>query len=170
MLEVLLFLRGAGFKNYIVTGGGLDFVRIYAERVYGIPPENVVGSMVGTKFGYDADGAPVLNKEPAVLLLNDHGGKPEGIHLAIGRRPLAAFGNSTGDKEMLEWTTAAPGARLGMLVLHDDAEREYAYGPIDGMPAPMLGQFTQELYDQAARSGWPVASIKRDWRRVFPFD
>jgi phosphoglycolate phosphatase-like HAD superfamily hydrolase len=170
MLEVLNYLRQNDFRIFIVTGGGLDFVRIFAERVYGIPPEKVVGSMVGTKFGYDEGGAPVLNKEPTLMLLNDHGGKPEGIHMAIGRRPRAAFGNSTGDREMLEWTAAGGGASLKMLLLHDDGGREYAYGPIDGMPAPMMGEFTQELRDQAHQDGWSVVSMRRDWKRVFAFD
>jgi phosphoglycolate phosphatase-like HAD superfamily hydrolase len=170
MLEVLRYLRDNGYKTYIVTGGGQDFVRVYAEQVYGIPPEQVVGTMGGTKYGYAKDGKPFLTKEPKLLLNDDHGGKPEGIHLMIGRRPYAAFGNSIGDREMLEWTAAGAGARLEMLVLHDDAAREYAYGPAAGLPDSKLGTFTQALYDEAKKSGWTVISMKNDWKRIFPFE
>ena len=128
MLEVMRYLRANGYKTYIVTGGGQDFVRVYSERVYGIPPEQVVGTAGGTTYGYDKDGKPILTKDPKLLLNDDNAGKPEGIHLLIGRRPYAAFGNSTGDRQMLEYTQAGDGARLAMLVLHDDAKREYAYG------------------------------------------
>ena len=170
MLEVLKYLRANGYKTYIVTGGGQDFVRVYAEQVYGIPPEQVVGTAGGTKYGYDKDGRPILTKEPKLLLNDNDAGKPEGIHLMIGRRPYAAFGNSTGDQQMLEYTTAGDGARLVMLVLHDDAEREYAYGPAEGLPDTKVGTFTQALYDEAKKRGWVVISMKNDWRRVFPFD
>ena len=119
MQEVLRYLRANGYKTYIVTGGGQDFVRIYAEHVYGIPPEQVVGTAGGTTFGYDKDGKPILTKEPKLLLNDNNAGKPEGIHLMIGRRPHAAFGNSTGDRQMLEYTHAGDGARLAMLILHD---------------------------------------------------
>ena len=129
MLEVMQYLRANGYKTYIVTGGGQDFVRVYAEQVYGIPPEQVVGTAGGTKYGYDKNGRPMLTKEPKLLLNDDKAGKPEGIHLMIGRRPYAAFGNSDGDQQMLEYTQAGDGARLMMLVHHDDATREYAYGP-----------------------------------------
>src|SRR6266511_1430452 len=124
MQEVLSYLRANGFKTYIVTGGGQDFVRTYAEQVYGIPPEQVVGTMGGTRYGYDKEGKPMLTKEPKLLLNDNNAGKPEGIHLMIGRRPYVAFGNSPGDQQMLEYTTAGDGARLCMLVLHDDAKRE----------------------------------------------
>ena len=134
MLEVMQYLRGNGFKTYIVTGGGQDFVRVYAERVYGVPPEQVVGTAGGTKFGYHKDGKPFLTKEPRLLLNDDKAGKPEGIHLMIGRRPYAAFGNSDGDRQMLEYTGAGDGARLKMLVMHDDAKREYATAPHKGFP------------------------------------
>jgi len=170
MLEVLKFFRANGYKTYIVTGGGQDFVRVYAEQVYGIPPEQVVGSMGGTKYGYDKAGKPFLTKEPKLLLNDNNGGKAEGIHLMIGRRPLAAFGNSTGDREMLEYTTAGEGARLGMLLLHDDARREYAYGPAQSLPDSKVGTFTQVLYDEAKQRGWVVISMKDDWKRLFPFN
>ena len=133
MQEVLKYLRANGYKTYIVTGGGQDFVRVYAEQTYGIPPEQVVGTALGTKYGYEKDGKPFLTKEPKLVLNDNDAGKPEGIHLMIGRRPHIAFGNSTGDQQMLEYTKAGDGARLSLLVLHDDAEREYAYGPADGL-------------------------------------
>jgi phosphoglycolate phosphatase-like HAD superfamily hydrolase len=126
MLEVMRYLRANGYKTYIVTGGGQDFVRVYSERVYGIPPEQVVGSAGGTNYGYDKDGKPFLTKDPKLLLNDDNAGKPGGIHLMIGRQPYAAFGNSTGDRQMLEYTKAGEGERLAMLVLHDDDKREYA--------------------------------------------
>jgi hypothetical protein len=170
MLEVMRYLRDNGYKTYIVTGGGQDFVRVYAEQVYGIPPEQVVGTMGETKLGYGKDGKPFLTKEPRLLLNDDHAGKPEGIHLMIGRRPYAAFGNSIGDQQMLEWTAAGAGARLEMLVLHDDAAREYAYGPAAGLPDSKLGTFTQALYDEAKKNGWSVISMKNDWNRIFAFD
>jgi phosphoglycolate phosphatase-like HAD superfamily hydrolase len=170
MLEVLSYLRDNAYKTYIVTGGGQDFVRVYAEKVYGIPPEQVVGTAEGTKFGYGKDGKPFLTKEPKLLLNDNNAGKPEGIHLMIGRRPYAAFGNSTGDRQMLEWTGAGAGARLKMLVLHDDAAREYAYGPAQGLPDSRVGTFTQALYDEAKKDGWTVISMKNDWRRIFAFE
>ncbi len=170
MQEVMQYLRANGYKTYFVTGGGQDFVRVYAEQVYGIPPEQVVGSIGGVKFGYDKDGKPFLTKEPKLLLNDDVAEKPEGIHLMIGRRPYAAFGNSTGDRQMLEYTTAGAGARLGMLVLHDDAQREYAYGPAQGLPDTKIGRFTQALYDEAKKNGWTVISMKNDWKRIFAFE
>jgi phosphoglycolate phosphatase-like HAD superfamily hydrolase len=170
MREVLKYFRANGYKTYIVTGGGQDFVRVYAEEVYGIPPEQVVGSAGATKYSYDKDGKPILTKEPKLLLNDNNAGKPEGIHLMIGRRPYAAFGNSTGDRQMLEYTKAGDGARLSMLVLHDDAEREYAYGPAQGLPATRVGTFTQPLFDEAKKAGWFVISMKRDWKVIFPFD
>jgi hypothetical protein len=129
MLEVMRLFRDSGYKVYFVTGGGQDFVRVYSEPTYGVSPEHVVGTAGEVKFSYDKSGKPILTKEPKLLLNDDKAGKPEGIHLVIGRRPVAAFGNSIGDKEMLEYTQAGDGARLMMLVHHDDAEREYAYGP-----------------------------------------
>jgi phosphoserine phosphatase len=170
MQEVLSFFRANGYKTYIVTGGGQDFVRVYSERVYGIPPEQVVGTALGVKYGYDKDGKPFLTKEPKLLLNDDNAGKVEGIHLEIGRRPHAAFGNSTGDRQMLEYTKAGDGARLSMIVLHDDAKREYAYGPAQGLPDTKVGTFTQALYDEAKKEGWFVISMKDDWKRIFAFE
>ena len=170
MLEVLRYLRANAYKTFIATGSGQDFVRVYSERVYGIPPEQVIGSADETKFGYGKDGRPVLTKEPKVLLIDNNSGKPEGIHLMIGKRPYAAFGNSTGDRQMLEWTGAGAGARLKMLVLHDDAVREYAYGPAEGLPDSKVGTFTQALFDEAKKSGWTVISMKNDWKRIFAFE
>src|SRR5215471_10949167 len=170
MIELMQYLRASGFKTYIVTGGGQDFVRAYSQRVYGIPPEQVVGTMGGTKFSYNSAGRPILTKERKLLLNDDHAGKPEGIHLMIGRRPHAAFGNSVGDQQMLEYTGAGDGARLMMLVLHDDAQREYAYGPAQGLPDTKVGTFTQALYDEARSKGWIVISMKNDWKRIFDFE
>jgi phosphoglycolate phosphatase-like HAD superfamily hydrolase len=170
MIELLKYLRANGYRTYIVTGGGQDFVRVYAEEVYGIPPEQVVGTASGTRYGYDKNGRPFLTKEPKLLLNDNNAGKPESIHLMIGRRPYAAFGNSTGDRQMLEYTKAGDGARLAMLVLHDDAKREYAYGPALGLPDSKVGTFTQALYDEATKHGWVVISMKSDWRRVFAFE
>ena len=170
MEEVLEYLRANDYKTYIVTGGGQDFVRVYSAPVYGIPPEQVVGTAGETKYGYRKDGTPFLTKEPKLLLNDNNAGKPEGIHLMIGRRPHAAFGNSTGDRQMLEYTKAGDGARLSMILLHDDAKREYAYGPAQGLPDTRVGTFTQALYDEAQKQGWIVISMKNDWNRIFAFD
>jgi hypothetical protein len=165
MLELLAYLRANGFKTFIVSGGGIEFMRPWAERVYGIPPEQVVGSAGGTKFGYDKAGRPMLTKEPKLLLNDDKAGKPEGIHLIIGRRPVAAFGNSIGDRQMLEYTQAGEGARLMMLVHHDDGTREFAYGA-----KSKVGTFPDTLMAQAKKQGWVVISMKNDWKRVFTFE
>jgi phosphoglycolate phosphatase-like HAD superfamily hydrolase len=170
MQEVLSYLRANGYKTYIVTGGGQDFVRVYSEQVYGIPPEQVVGTAGGVSFSYDKNGRPFLTKDPKLLLNDNNAGKPEGIHLMIGRRPYAAFGNSTGDRQMLEYAGAGDGARLMMLVLHDDAQREYAYGPAQGLPDTKVGTFTQALYDEAKQNGWTAISMKNDWKRIFAFE
>jgi phosphoglycolate phosphatase-like HAD superfamily hydrolase len=170
MQEVLEYLRANGYKTYIVTGGGQDFVRVYSEQVYGIPPEQVVGTAGGTTYSYDKNGRPILTKEPKLLLNDNDAGKPQGIHLMIGRRPYIAFGNSTGDQQMLEYTQAGDGARLSLLVLHDDAEREYAYGPASGLPDTKVGTFTQALYDEAKKDGWVVISMKNDWKNIFAFE
>jgi len=160
MIELLKYLRANAYKTYIVTGGGQDFVRVYSEQVYGIPPEQVVGTADGTSYGYDRNGRPVLTRDPKLLLNDDNAGKPEGIHLMIGRRPYAAFGNSIGDRQMLEYTKAGDGARLAMLVSHDDAKREYGYGPALGLPDTKVGTFTQALYDEATSQGWVVISMR----------
>jgi phosphoglycolate phosphatase-like HAD superfamily hydrolase len=170
MQEVLRYFRDNGYRTYIVTGGGQDFVRVYSESVYGIPPEQVVGTAGGTKYSYDKDGRPFLTKEPKLLLNDDNAGKVEGIHLMIGRRPRAAFGNSTGDREMLEYTKSGDGARLSMIVLHDDAKREYAYGPAQGLPDTKVGTFPRTLYDEAEKDGWSVISMKDDWKHIFSFE
>jgi len=165
MLEVMQLLRANGYKTYFVTGGEQDFVRVYAERVYGVPPEQVVGSVEAVKYGYDTSGKPILTKEPRFLLADDNAGKPAGIHLMIGRRPQAAFGNSTGDKEMLEYTQAGDRARLALLVHHDDDRREYAYGPNS-----TIGPFPDALMAEANQKGWIVVSMKQDWRRIFSWE
>jgi phosphoglycolate phosphatase-like HAD superfamily hydrolase len=170
MLELMHFLRSKGYKTYIVTGGGQDFVRAYADNVYGIPTEQIVGTVGATRYSYDGSGNPVLTKEPKILLNDNNEGKPEGIYMFIGKRPYASFGNTAGDQQMLEYTKAGSGARLAMLVLHDDATREYAYGPATGLPDTKVGAFTQELYDLAGKQGWIVISMKKDWKVVFPFD
>ena len=170
MQEVLKYLRANGYKTYIVTGGGQEFVRVYSDKVYGIPPEQVVGTAGGVDFVYGKDGKPMLQKVPKLLLNDDSAGKPAGIHLVIGRRPHMAVGNSVGDRQMLEYTGAGDGARLMMLVLHDDAQREFAYGPATGLPASKVGTFSQALYDEAGKNGWVVISMKNDWKRVFAFD
>ncbi len=169
MIEVMDYLRANGFRTYIVTGGGQEFVRVYSQRVYGIPPEQVVGSSVLTKYEY-RDGKPILLREPKVFFIDDHAGKAIGINLFIGKRPYAAFGNSTGDREMLEWTQAGGGARLMMLVYHDDAVREYAYGPAGGLPDTHVGTFSQALMDEAKKNGWVIISMKNDWKRIFKFE
>jgi len=163
MLELLAYLRGNGFKTYIVSGGGVEFMRTFAEQRYGVPPEQVVGSTIRTKYEV-RNGRPVIVRLPEVDFIDDGPGKPVGIHKFIGRRPIAAFGNSDGDFEMLEWVTSAPGPRLGLIVHHDDATREYAYDR--GSP---IGRLERGL-DQAPRRGWTVASMKNDWKKVFPFE
>jgi phosphoserine phosphatase len=168
MREVLQYLQANGFKTYIVTGGGQEFVRIYSDRVYDIPIEQVIGSSIATKYD-DQDGKPVLMREPKVFFINDHAGKPTGINLFIGKRPIAAFGNSDGDRQMLEYTQAGKGMGLSMLVLHDDEKREYAYGPAQGLPDTKVGRFTQALYDQSQKDGWIIVSMKNDWKRIFSF-
>lgn len=170
MIEVLQYLRSSGYKTYIVTGGGQDFVRVYAQETYGIPPEQVIGSAVGISFGYDKSGKPLLTRDPKLFFNDNDAGKPEGIHLQIGRRPYAAFGNSTGDKQMLEYTHFGQSKRLAMLVLHDDPIREYAYGPAQGLPDTKIGTFTQALYDEAKEKEWIVISMKKDWKQIFSFE
>jgi len=162
MLELLAFLRANLFKTFIVSGGGVEFMRVFAERVYGIPPEQVIGSSIVTKFEM-VDGVPVLTRLPELNFMDDNVGKPEAINRHIGRRPIAAFGNSDGDLQMLQWTTAGRGSRFGLLVHHTDAVREYAY---DVSP---LGTLDVALKEAAAK-GWTVADMKNDWNRVFAFE
>ena len=169
MLEVLAYLRENGFKTYIVSGGGIEFMRVWTEQVYGVPPEQVVGSSIKTQFEV-RDGKPALVRLPELNFIDDKGGKPVGINQFIGRRPIAAFGNSSGDQEMLEYTQGGKGARLMLLVLHDDATREYAYGPARGLPDVKLGAFPAALDEQAKNQGWIVVSMKDDWKRIFAFD
>jgi hypothetical protein len=168
MLELLAYLRANGFKTYIVSGGGVEFMRPMTEAVYGVPPGQVIGSSIKTKYEMK-DGKPVLMRLPKVYFIDDKAGKPVGINMFIGRRPVAAFGNSDGDRQMLEWTGAGKGPRLKILVLHDDAEREYAYGPAKGLPDTKFGTFSQSLMDEADKKGWIVVSMKNDWARIFPF-
>lgn len=169
MLEVMKYLRDNGYKTYIVTGGGQDFVRVYSNQTYGVPPEQIVGSVGETEYVYDsAAGTSSLMKIPKLLLNDDKGGKPQGIQMVIGKRPYAAFGNTAGDQQMLEYTTTGGGARLGMLLLHDDATREYAYGPAQGLPDSKIGTFSQDLFDLAKKRGWIVISMKNDWKTIFP--
>lgn len=161
MIELLAYLRANGFKTFIVSGGGIEFLRPWTEKVYGIPPEQVIGSSIKTKFQIK-DGIPELFRLPEVDFVNDKDGKPAGINQHIGRRPIAAFGNSDGDLEMLQWTTLPPGRRrLGLIVHHTDAEREYAYD----RKSP-FGRLDAAL-DAAAANGWVVVDMKRDWNRVF---
>jgi phosphoglycolate phosphatase-like HAD superfamily hydrolase len=169
MLEVMQYLRANGFKTYIVTGGGQEFVRVYSERVYGVPPEQVVGSSIATTYEYQ-NGKPVLMRLPKVFFIDDHAGKAIGINLFIGKRPQAAFGNSAGDREMLEWTNAGGGKRLMMLLLHDDPKREYAYGPAGGLPDTKVGAFSRALMDEAQQRGWVVISMKKDFKKIFAWD
>jgi hypothetical protein len=162
MLELLAYLRANGFKTFIVSGGGIEFMRPWTERVYGIPPEQVVGSSIKTKYEI-RDGQPVLVRLPELDFIDDKAGKPVGINSRIGRRPIAAFGNSDGDRQMLEWTQAGGGACLMVLVHHDDAQREWAYGP-----ESKIGTFSEALMSEAKTSGWTVVSMKKDWKTVFP--
>jgi hypothetical protein len=169
MVELLEYLRANGFKTYIVSGGGIEFMRPMTESVYGVPPEQVIGSSIKTKYEMKG-GKPVLMRLPEINFIDDKTGKPVGINMYIGKRPVASFGNSNGDVQMLQWTGAGDGARLMMLVFHDDAEREYAYGPADGLPNTPFGTFSQSTMDEARNSGWVVISMKNDWSRIFSFD
>jgi hypothetical protein len=169
MKEVLEYLRANQFETFIVTGGGQDFVRAYSQRVYGIPTQKVIGSSLVTKYEFK-NGKTELMRLPKLFFNDNNDGKAIGIDLFIGKRPYAAFGNSTGDREMLEYTGAGNGARLKMLVYHDDAAREYAYGPAGGLPDTKVGTFTQSLMDEAKASTWTVVSMKNDWKRIFAFE
>lgn len=161
MLEVLGYLRANGFKTFIVSGGGIEFMRPWAERVYGVPPEQVVGSSIKTRFEMQDD-KPVLVRLPEVNFIDDKTGKPVGIHQHIGRRPIAAFGNSDGDLQMLQWATAGTGKRLGVIVHHTDAQREWAY---DRESA--VGRLADAL-DLAVKRGWTVIDMKREWKTIYP--
>jgi phosphoglycolate phosphatase-like HAD superfamily hydrolase len=169
MLELLTYLRANGFKTYIVSGGGVEFMRPMTQKVYGIPPEQVVGSTIKTRYE-NRDGKPVLMRLPEIDFIDDKAGKPVGINKFIGKRPIAAFGNSAGDREMLEWTGAGDGPRLMMLVFHDDAKREYAYGPANGLADTKFGTFPPSLMEEAKKQGWVVISMKNDWQRIFAFE
>jgi hypothetical protein len=162
MLELLVYLRENGFTTYIVSGGGVEFMRPWTEKVYGIPPEQVVGSSIKVKFEM-RDGKPVLMRLPDIDFIDDGPGKPVGIQKFIGRRPIAAFGNSDGDLQMLQWTAAGEGLRFMLLVHHTDAEREWAYD----RQSP-IGRLDKAL-DEAQRRGWTVVDMKKDWKKVFPF-
>jgi phosphoglycolate phosphatase-like HAD superfamily hydrolase len=161
MLELLAYLRAEGFKTFIVSGGGIDFLRVFAEKTYGIPPEQVVGSSI--KAGYEVrNGKPVIVKLPEMNFIDDKEGKPVGIHQHIGRRPIFAAGNSDGDFQMLEWTTAGEGARFGMLVHHDDGDREFAYDR-----ESHIGKLDRGL-DEGPKRGWTIVSMKDDWKSIYP--
>ena len=163
MIELLAYLRANGFKTFIVSGGGIEFMRPWAERVYGVPPEQVVGSSIKTKFQM-RDGRPELFRLPEMNFIDDNVGKPVGINEYIGRRPIAAFGNSDGDLEMLQWATMAGGRRFGLIVHHTDAEREYAYDRNTS-----FGRLDKAL-DAAALNKWTVVDMKKDWKRIFAFE
>jgi hypothetical protein len=162
MVELLAYLRANGFKTFIVSGGGVEFMRVWAERVYGVPPEQVIGSSIVTKFEMLA-GVPVLTRLPELNFMDDNVGKPVAINMHIGRRPIAAFGNSDGDVQMLQWTTAGAGSRLGLLVNHTDSVREYAY------QVSTLGKLDVALTEAKAK-GWTVVDLKNDWNRIYPFE
>lgn len=166
MIEVMDYLEDHGFRNYIVTGSNQDFARSFAEDVLGLPPEQVVGTARLPEFARDGSGAPQLIASPEVVLKVAGAGKPEAIHLFIGKRPVAAFGNSGGDADMLDYVSTGKGRSLAMLVLHDDGAREYAYGPALGLPDTGVGVFDQALYDRAVASGWHVISMRNEWREV----
>jgi hypothetical protein len=161
MLELLAYLRANEFKPFIVSGGGIEFMRPWTERVYGIPPEQVIGSSIKTKFEM-REGRPVLVRLPELNFIDDKAGKPVGIQSHIGRRPIAAFGNSDGDLQMLQWTTAGKGPRLAVYVHHTDGEREWAYDR-----EASFGRLDRGL-DEAGKNGWTVADMKRDWKVVYP--
>ena len=162
MLELLAYLRANGFKTFIVSGGGIEFMRPWTEKVYGIPPEQVIGSSIKTTFEM-RDGQPTLVRLPEINFIDDKAGKPVGIQMHIGRRPIASFGNSDGDLQMLQWTAAGEGARLMLIVRHTDAKREWAYDRQSS-----IGHLDKAL-DEAQDKGWTVVDMKQDWKVIFPF-
>src|SRR5881227_13871 len=162
MLELLAYLRANGFKTFIVSGGGVEFMRVFTDKSYGIPPEQVVGSSAVTKYQFAPGGKPELLREAKILFVDDGPGKAEGINTFIGRRPILAFGNSDGDQQMLEWTAAGNGARVCLIVHHDDAEREWAYDR-----KSQIGHL-DKAWDEAKAKGWTVVSMKDDWKTIFP--
>jgi phosphoserine phosphatase len=161
MLELLSYLRANGFKTYIVSGGGVEFMRVFAEQVYGVPPEQVIGSSIATEYEV-RNGKPVIVRQPKIDFIDDKAGKPVAINKFIGRRPIAAFGNSDGDFQMLEWTTAGAGPRLAVIVHHDDAGREFAYDR-----GSHIGKLERGL-DEGPRRGWTIVSMKDDWKTLYP--
>jgi hypothetical protein len=162
MLELIAYLRANGFKNHIISGGGIAFMRPWTAKVYGIPPEQVVGSSIKTRFELNG-GKPVLVRLPEINFIDDKAGKPVGIHMHIGRRPIAAFGNSDGDLQMIQWTTAGSGARFALIVHHTDAQREWAYDR-----RSHVGRL-DKAFDEAQAKGWTIVDMKKDWKVVFPF-
>ena len=162
MLELLAYLRANGFKTFIVSGGGVEFMRVFTDKSYGIPPEQIVGSSAVTKYQFAPDGKPELLRQAKVLFINDGPGKAEGINTFIGRRPIMAFGNSDGDQQMLEWATAGSGMRFALIVHHDDSEREWAYDR-----KSEIGKL-DKAWDEAVAKGWTVVSMKYDWNTIFP--
>jgi hypothetical protein len=163
MIELLAYLRANGFKTYIVSGGGIEFMRVFAERVYGIPPEQVIGSSIVTEF-QTKNGRPVLMRQAKLDFLDDKAGKPIAINKFIGRRPILAFGNSDGDLQMLQWVAAGDGARFHGIVHYTDAEREYAYDR-----KAHVGKLDKAL-DEGMRRGWTIVDMQRDWKAIFPFE
>ena len=163
MLELLTYMRANGFKTFIVSGGGSEFMRPWTEKAYGIPPEQVVGSSIKVKYEL-RDGKPILMRDPEIEFVDEGPGKPEGIYRTIGRRPIAAFGNSDGDYQMLRWTTAGTGPRLGLIVHHTDAVREWAYDRNSS-----VGRLAKAL-DEAPQHGWVVVDMKSEWKKIFNFD
>jgi hypothetical protein len=170
MLEALRYMRASGYRTFIATGGSSSFVSEYSDEVYGIPPEQVAGTAQAIKYVYD-EGLPVLTMEPKLTLNNLGAGKIENFWMIYGDRPDVAFGNSSSDdQQMLEYVKAGSGARLSVLVVHDDAQREYAYGPALGLPKTEVGTLSQAMYDMAKKQGWTIISMKSDWKRIFSFE
>lgn len=164
MLEVINYLQANNFTVYIVSGGGQEFMRAFAQNVFNIPLEKVIGSAGTNKYVYN-NGNPMLTKQPGILFINNESGKPETINLFIGKKPIIAFGNSDGDRQMLEWTQSGPGKRLMLLVHHDDAKREYAYDT-----QSKVGTFSTSLFAEAKKNNWQIISMKNDWKVIFPFE